>query len=200
MTVVFSILCGYFIGSLPTANAIAGLRNIDLREGGSGNPGTNNARKLGGLGLAIPILIVELAKGVACVLIGSMLAGDIGAVVAGISGIAGNVFNIWYRFAGGKGLAIGGGVLLALWPLALVAVVISIIIGSAVAKSSGIGSLLAISVMVALAFAWAIKDWPNIWGIGDVALLPYFAIASGLILVPRHLIDARSRLREPSRP
>lgn len=200
MTMVLSILGGYFIGSLPTANAIAGLRNIDLRQAGSGNPGANNARKLGGLGLAIPILLVEFAKGVACVVVGSMLAGDIGAVLGGVSGIAGNLFNVWYGFSGGKGLGIGGGVLLALWPLALVAVVIIIILGAVIARSSGIGSLLAIGVMVILAFVWAAQDWPNEWGIEDVALLPYFAVASGLILAPKHFVDARDRLRELSHP
>lgn len=200
MTLLYSALLGYLIGSLPTASAIARLRHIDLRSSGSGNPGTNNARKLGGLRLATPILIVEFAKGVTCVALGGLIAGDAGSVVAGVSGIAGNVFNVWYRFAGGKGLAITGGVLLALWPAGFVVVVATIAVGAMVAKSTGMASLIAIFVMIAIALAWAARQWPNGWGIENVSLLPYFAVAVGVIVAPKHLLDARDRLREPSRP
>ncbi|HEY5890794.1 MAG TPA: glycerol-3-phosphate acyltransferase [Acidimicrobiia bacterium] len=199
MTLLLTALVGYLIGSLPTANAIARLRHIDLRQGGSGNPGTNNARRLGGIRLAAPIFIVEFLKGVACVALGGLIAGDAGSVVAGVSGIAGNVFNVWYRFAGGKGLAITGGVLLALWPAGFVVVVATIAVGALVTKSTGIASLIAIVVMIAIALPWAARQWPNGWGIENVALIPYLAIAVGVIVAPKHLLDARDRLKEPSR-
>ncbi len=200
MTLLFSGLFGYLIGSLPTANAIARLRHVDLRQSGSGNPGTNNARKLGGLGLAAPILVIEFLKGVACVTIGGLIAGDAGSVVAGASAIAGNVFNVWYRFAGGKGLAITGGVLLALWPAGFVVLVATIAVGAMLTKSTGTASLIAIVAMIVMAILWVAEQWPHAWGIEDVALLPCFAIAAGVIVAPKHLLDTRNRLRESSRP
>ncbi len=199
MTILLSGLVGYLIGSLPTANAIARLRHIDLRQAGSGNPGTNNARKLGGMGLAVPVLLVEFLKGVACVVVGGLIAGDVGAVIAGVAGIAGNVFNVWYRFAGGKGIAITGGVLLALWPPAFVVLVATIALSAALTKSTGMAALIAIVVMIVIGILWANQLLRNGWGIGDVSLLPYFALAAGLILAPKHLLDVQ-RLREPSHP
>lgn len=200
MTLLLSGLSGYLIGSLPTANAVARLRHIDLRQSGSGNPGTNNARKLGGLGLAAPVLIVEFLKGVACVAIGGLIAGDIGSVIAGVSAIAGNVFNVWYRFAGGKGLAITGGVLIALWPPAFVVLVGTIALGAIVTRSTGIASLIAILVMIVIGLLWAARQWPNAWGIEDVELLPYFAVATGVIVAPKHFLDARATIKPPPRP
>lgn len=61
MDLALALIAGYPIGSIPTANAIAGLFGIDLRSEGSGNPGANNARHLGGPGLSIAILSVEAA-------------------------------------------------------------------------------------------------------------------------------------------
>lgn len=199
VTLLLSGLVGYLIGSLPTANAIAQLRHIDLRQAGSRNPGTNNARKSGGMGLAAPILIVEILKGIVCVLIGASLAADPGAVVAGIGGIAGNVFNVWYRFTGGKGIGITGGVLVALWPAALVVLVATIALAAVATRSTGLASLIAIVVMIVIGVLWASQQWPNGWGIDDGALLPYFAVAAAVILAPKHLLDARNRLKEPFR-
>lgn len=108
---------GYLIGSIPTAGFIARLRGIDLRRQGSGNPGTNNALRTGGVILAISVLVVEAAKGYAAVLVANSMVDDWGAVVGGVAAVAGNVFNVWYGFSGGKGLGISLGVLLA--PLAM---------------------------------------------------------------------------------
>lgn len=200
MTTLFAGLIGYAIGSLPTANALARTRNIDLRRSGSGNPGTNNARQLGGMALAVPVLLVEILKGAICVVVGAYLAGDVGSVIGAIGGISGNVFNIWYRFRGGKGLAITGGVLAALWPAAFLILVLAIALSAAATRSTGLASLIAVTMMVAIAFVWVWRDLPNGWGIEETTLLPYFAIASAAILVPKHLRDARGRSIEASRP
>jgi len=46
---------------------------VDLRRGGTGNPGPNNARRLGGLPLAFLVLVVEMAKGMTAVAAGLAL-------------------------------------------------------------------------------------------------------------------------------
>lgn len=197
MTILLSAIVGYLIGSLPTASTIARLEGIDLLETGSKNPGTNNARKLGGYRLAAPILLVEIVKGIICVLIGLHLAGEVGAIVGGLGAILGNVINIWHGFRGGKGLAITAGVIIALWPAALIPIVVVIALVAALTGSTGLASLAAITMAIGLSFMWAALDWPNAWGLEDTALLPYFAISVGIIVAPKHFKDATKR---PSRP
>ncbi len=61
--IALAALVGYLIGSMPTANVLAGLWGIDLRTSGSHNPGANNARRLGGPILALLVFVVEIGKG-----------------------------------------------------------------------------------------------------------------------------------------
>lgn len=200
MNLVLASLIGYALGSSPSANALARAQNIDLRREGSGNPGTKNALRVGGLRLAIPVLLLEISKGFASALIGGLIADDPGAIVAGAASVLGNVVNVWYRFRGGKGLAITAGVILAVWPTALVPVIVAIALFAFLTKSSGLAALGAILVLIAVSLAWIANDWPNAWGVEDLTLLPYFAIAIGAILFPKHLIDARDHLTAASRP
>ncbi len=197
--IVVAALVGYLIGSIPTANGLAKLWGVDLRSGGTGNPGANNARRLGGYALAAAVLSVEMSKGVIAVVAGSFLADDIGAVLAGIGAIAGNVNNVWYRFQGGKGLAISAGVLLAAWPVALPFLLVLLALGAAVTRSSGIGALITLGGVVAGAILWSLLEWPHGWGVRPDTLL-FLAPALVVLLTPKHLDDAGRRLREPFRP
>jgi glycerol-3-phosphate acyltransferase PlsY len=186
---------GYLIGSLPTANSIARLWGVDLRTSGTGNPGTNNARRAGGTSLAIAVLAVELGKGVLAVYVGQLIGGDLGMVLAGIGASAGNVYNVWYRFEGGKGLAISAGVVLGAWPTAFLIVVAVVIFVTAITRSSGIGALAAIATLVALGFAWPSFEVTMPWGIDDADLLRWLAIGMALVLVQKHWADARPNFR-----
>ena len=191
----FALAAGYVIGSIPTANAIAGLFGIDLRSSGSGNPGANNARRVGGLGLSVAILLVEASKGAASVLAGEILAGLPGMLAAGLGAATGNVFNIWYRFQGGKGLGITLGVLLAAWPLALPPVIVAIAAVAVITRSTGIATLGALALLVTLGLLWFPMAWPTGWG-ADGNSVPWLAIGLAVVLVPKHLIDA---LAHPAR-
>lgn len=190
MSVLASALAGYVLGSIPTANAIAGLFGIDLRAGGSKNPGTNNALRLGGSGLAASVLSLEAAKGAVAVALGGLIGGQDGMVAAGVGAAAGNVFNVWYRFRGGKGLAIVLGVLLVAWPVAIIPTVVAIAALAVITRSSGTAALGALIMLLALGFLWEPLDWPVAWGISAVSLLPWLAAGVVVIVAPKHLKDA----------
>ncbi|MEX1037989.1 MAG: glycerol-3-phosphate acyltransferase [Acidimicrobiia bacterium] len=199
MSVFLAFSGGYLIGSLPTANAIAGLFGIDLRAGGSGNPGTNNARRLGGYGLATSILLVEAAKGAGAVVTGGLVTGSVGMMAAGVGAVAGNVFNVWYRFRGGKGLGITLGVLLAAWPLGLVPIVVVIAALALITRSTGWASLGALVLLVTLGILWFPMGWPTGWGVSRTSLLPWLALGLAVVLAPKHLNDllaTRPQIRE----
>lgn len=189
MSLALALFVGYLIGSIPTANAIAGLFGIDLRSEGSGNPGANNARRLGGPGLFIAILAVEAAKGATAVLAGDIFSGSPGMVAAGLGAATGNVFNVWYRFQGGKGLGITLGVLLVAWPLALPPVILAIATVALITRSTGMASIGALATLLILGLLWFPMAWPNGWGADSPSLL-WLAIGLAVVIAPKHIIDA----------
>ena len=189
-------LLGYLLGSVPTAQFLARTRGVDRRVEGSGNPGTANALRTSGPLIAAAVLAVEAAKGYAAVHGGDWIADETGAVAAGLGAVAGNVYNLWYRLRGGKGLGISLGVLAGLWPAVLLPVVGVIVIGMIVSRSSGIASLAAIAALVVLSFVRP----PIQLGAGVIEspeLYPVVAIGIGLMIGWKHWQDVP--LRSPVR-
>jgi glycerol-3-phosphate acyltransferase PlsY len=194
VTVVIAPLVGYLIGSVPTALWLGKLWGVDLRRGGTGNPGANNARRLGGNTLALLVLIVEITKGLLAVVIGLMIAGQAGGLAAGLGAVTGNVFNVWLGFKGGKGLGISGGVILGLWPAAFPIVVLVIALASALTRSTGMGSLITIGVFLILALIWDRFGLESPWGLDEPRLRVILAVGLGLLVGPKHWKDARRRI------
>lgn len=184
-----AVVVGYLIGSIPTATFLGRLRGVDLRSEGSGNPGTANALRTSGAWLATAVLVVEAAKGYGAVTAGDWLAGDTGAVAGGLGAVAGNVYNVWYRFQGGKGLGIAFGVLAALWPAVLLPVLAVILLGIRISRSSGIASLGAMAALIALATLWWAYGWAT-GGVRPTAQLIVLALGISAIIFRKHWHDA----------
>jgi len=155
MTVLVLVVLAYLIGSFPTSYLIGRIRGIDLREHGSRNLGTTNTFRVLGAWSAIPVLVVDVLKG-----LGPTLwfvtwdgAGDTRlAVVYGLAAIIGHVWSVFLGFRGGKGIATGAGVLLALAPVTtIIAVLIWIGIVS-LTRIVSAASLAAASVVPLLAW------------------------------------------------
>ncbi len=191
-------LIGYLIGIIPTAGLLAARSGIDLRRQGSGNPGANNAFQLGGASLGISVLAVEMAKGAAAALAGNVLGGELGMVVGGLTACAGNLYNVIYRFRGGKGLGITAGVLLVAWPLIVVPILL--IIGLAVwaTHSSDGATLITLSILIVMSLAWHFNlDLPDGWGLTDGRLNILLSVGLGILIAPKHQANVRFR-RQPS--
>ncbi|HEY4471526.1 MAG TPA: glycerol-3-phosphate 1-O-acyltransferase PlsY [Stellaceae bacterium] len=120
--IVLAAVIGYLLGSIPFGMVLTRLAGLgDIRQVGSGNIGATNVLRTGNKALAVVTLLLDLAKGVAAVLIGSIWGGDAMLAAAGAV-ILGHMFPVWLGFRGGKGAATGLGVLLALtWPVAAIA-------------------------------------------------------------------------------
>ncbi len=119
MTVALLLLTAYLIGSVPTSYIMGRLHGIDLREHGSGNLGGTNAYRVMGATAGIPVVLIDATKGFVPAYFfpawdGSAI-GDL-ALLYGLAAIAGHVWSIYMRFRGGKGVATGVGVLVALAP------------------------------------------------------------------------------------
>lgn len=188
-------ILGYAVGSLPTAAWVAARAGVDLRSDGSRNPGANNARQLGGFRMGALVLIIEIGKGAGAVALGQWAAGDTGAALAGVAAIAGNIFNVWYGFAGGQGLGITAGVLLGAWPVWFGPVVAVIALVAYSTRSAHRAALAAIAAVVAGLGLFTVVDLPLSWGIDRFGLT---LLATGIIalVTPKQL--QRLRLNKPA--
>jgi glycerol-3-phosphate acyltransferase PlsY len=132
-------LLGYLLGSIPFGlllTKIAGLG--DIRGIGSGNIGATNVLRTGHKGLAAATVLLDGLKGAAAVLIARLLVYDQDiALFAGLAAVLGHLFPVWLGFKGGKGVATGLGVLIAVaWPIGLVACAIWLLVAATVRYSS----------------------------------------------------------------
>ena len=111
---------GYLIGSIPFGVVVVRLfRGEDIRKQGSGNIGASNVWRAYGRWLGVPVALLDVAKGFVPALIGVKLGGEWVGVLAGAAAMLGHARPIWLGFSkGGKMVATGGGVVLALAPLA----------------------------------------------------------------------------------
>ena len=122
MTLALWVFAAYLLGATPTSYLAAKLgRGIDLRKHGSKNLGATNVYRVLGWKYAIPVALIDVAKGaVPVVLFGRWAAGPEWLPVAlGIAAVMGHVYSPYVRFQGGKGVATAAGMFLALGPLAL---------------------------------------------------------------------------------
>lgn len=118
---LISIPLAYFLGSIPFGYLLVRIfRKEDIRASGSGNIGATNVARSGSKGLGIATLLLDLGKAWLAVVIAKYLApGNFDlAMVAAVIAILGHVFPVWLGFKGGKGVASGLGVFLALVPWA----------------------------------------------------------------------------------
>jgi glycerol-3-phosphate acyltransferase PlsY len=198
VTILLAALAGYLIGSLPTADLLARLAGVDLRRSGSGNPGTLNALRSAGARLAVPVLAVELVRGIAAVAAGRAMGGEAAGFVAGAGAIAGNIYNPYYRFRGGKGLAITGGVTLAAWPAAFLPLAAVLAIIAWLTRSPSRAAMGTLVAYVAATALWVAFDLPTAWGIRSDTGLMVFGLVVVVLVAPKFLRDEASPGRAPA--
>ena len=121
MEALYAALLGYLIGSIPFGLLLTKAAGMgDVRSIGSGNIGATNVLRTGNKGLAVAPLVLDLAKGLAPVVIAGQLWGEIAMAFAAGAAVLGHCFPVWLGFKGGKGVATNAGVSFGLaWPIGL---------------------------------------------------------------------------------
>ena len=118
-----SILClCYLLGSFPTGFLIGKyLKNIDLRKIGSGSTGATNVLRNVGKWPALFVFIIDVLKGFIAVKISYVFISEsIYEVLAGSLAVSGHIWPIWLKGKGGKAVATGLGIFIALsWQVGL---------------------------------------------------------------------------------
>ena len=193
MSIVVAAVVGYLLGAIPFGLIIGrATRGIDIREYGSHRTGATNALRTLGARAAALVFLLDVAKGVAAVVVTRAIFGgdplvEWAAAAAGFAAIVGHNWSVFIGFTGGRGVATSGGALGAMSPwtvLVLVPIVVLVIWRSRyVSLGSITGGLLAPVVTGALALV----------GQASVPAIAY-ALASGLLVTVAHA-DNIGRLR-----
>ncbi|HSM36667.1 MAG TPA: glycerol-3-phosphate 1-O-acyltransferase PlsY [Longimicrobiales bacterium] len=175
MTQALLAVASYLIGAIPHSYLAGRVRGIDLREHGSGNLGATNAFRVLGARWAAPVMVLDVAKGFVPTYFFPALAGGGTplALVFGVAAILGHVFPVYMRFRGGKGVATGSGVFLALAPAA---VAIGLVIWGVLVGLTGIVSVGSIAAALAL----PVLVW---WLYGSGIVLAVAIALAGFVLV-----------------
>jgi glycerol-3-phosphate acyltransferase PlsY len=108
----------FLLGSFPTGVVVARAKGVDLRKVGSGNIGTTNVGRAFGRRWAALVLLVDAGKGALPVVLATRLF-DLAWLpeAAGLVAVLGQVFSIFLKGRGGKGVATSLGAGLALAPM-----------------------------------------------------------------------------------
>jgi len=131
-SLVVKILLAYLLGSLSGSLLLGKLRKVDIRQQGSGNAGGTNAFRTQGLVFALPVVLIDVGKGLLAAgwiapsgLLGSAAPASASVGMAcGFAAVLGHCYPLWHGFRGGKGAAtvVGALIVIAPWLLLPVAV------------------------------------------------------------------------------
>ena len=164
-------LFGYLLGGIPFGYLLAKyIGKVDIKNSGSGNIGATNvlrvlkqkdeklAKKLGAI-----TLILDALKGAVAVLIAKFLgANDFVVWSVGVFAVIGHCYTPFLKFEGGKGVATGFGVLMALIPIPTIIALIVWFIAAKTIKISSLSSLVALGAIIVSTFFIYPDGLPNI--------------------------------------
>jgi glycerol-3-phosphate acyltransferase PlsY len=186
LSFLFPIL-GYLLGSLPFSIWVTRyVKNVDVRDAGSGHATTTNTIRQAGFGWGALVLILDIAKGFLPVWLALKFTNEIWVVaITVVCAVIGHCWPLFAQFRGGMGLATFGGALLAVnW--------FSFVIG--------LGLLLLLTVTIhhgarASVFTGILMA-PVFWLFGLRGPELWIALAGGLVIAFRFLIDWNRKYRE----
>lgn len=161
---IAGVAVAYLLGSTPTGY-LAGklLKGIDIREHGSTSTGATNVLRTLGIWPFAVVLLIDVLKGAGAIILARWLCASPfitppdpqgwtpwAVSAAGISVLVGHSRSIWLNFTGGKSVAAGLGVLLALsWPVGLGALAV-FGVALAIFRIFSLGSMLAALTAIVL--------------------------------------------------
>jgi acyl phosphate:glycerol-3-phosphate acyltransferase len=185
-----AVLGGYLAGSVPTGYWLVRIfRGIDIRRVGSRSIGATNVWRAMGWKLGVPVILVDVAKGLVPALVASLLVDDIAGVLAGFAALVGHARPVFLKFEkGGKAVATTGGMMIGLAPLVALGALIVWVVTFVVARYVSVASMAAALSLPVFAFALA-ESWP-------VRIVTFLA-AGAILFLHRENIKRLFAHREP---
>lgn len=165
----------YLCGSIPFGLIVARFATgKDVRTVGSGNIGATNVARAAGRAAAAATLTLDALKGFVPV----VLAPASVAPACAVAAVVGHCFPLWLKFRGGKGVATGLGVSLAIAPWAALAGAATWVVLYKLYKISSAGSLA--GAVVALAVGAFTVGGPGFWALAAVSALIFLRHADNI--------------------
>lgn len=193
---VFAAVSAYLLGSIPAAQVLVRwFAKRDLSASGSENVGALNALRVSkSAWIGVAVLVFDLAKGAAAVLVVRAFGAYEGIGLAGV--VAGHNYNVWLslasrRLVGGKGFAAAAGALLCFMPwLVALWFAVGLLAWPVFRIGKGISDEAPASLVATLALvagAWWLYDPAGTVAIG----------ATVALILPKLVREVRELLRRP---
>jgi glycerol-3-phosphate acyltransferase PlsY len=165
------VAAGYLAGSMPFGYwLVRAVKHDDIRRHGSGNIGATNVWRAYGRWLGVPVVLLDVLKGLVPALVATLVVGKWAGVLAGGAAMLGHWRPLFMGFAkGGKMVATAGGALLGVAPLVGFAAAGVWILCFVLLRYASAASMLAAASIPLLAWAFG-EPWPVIgFGVGAAA-------------------------------
>jgi len=195
---VLMALGSYLIGAIPTGYLVVrAVLGEDIRQTGSGNIGATNVARRMGRRWGFLILLLDAGNGFLPCLIAGILRkqewdlanGDPPVVLCGLAAIIGNMFPVYLKFQGGKGVSTSCGVSLYLLPGGFLAATAVWGVCVLIWRYVSLASILAALSLVAASFILPSTD-----PLGTTRYLTAFYILAAALVVVRHHTNIRRLL------
>lgn len=178
---------GYLAGSLPFSVWVTRrVKGVDVRDAGSGHATTTNTIRQAGFGWGALVLTLDIAKGFIPTWLALELSGETWVIaLTAACAVIGHCWPLFAQFRGGMGLATFGGALLAVnWFASVI----------------GLGLLLFLTLVIhhgaRASVVTGILIAPVFWLFNLRGLELWIAVAGGLVIAYRFLIDWNRKYRE----
>ncbi len=173
------------------------LYNQDIRHIGSGNPGANNVQRVYGWKSGITVLAIDFLKGVCAVNLAHLTsipqeseAFATLQLTLGMATMLGHIFPVFFKFKGGKGVAILFGIMAAMHPLAMIICLVIFLIVILLTKYISLSVLISVlfyPIMINSVFALWI--FPK-----ETLTLKIFSIVTTIIIWLSHISNIKRLL------
>jgi glycerol-3-phosphate acyltransferase PlsY len=186
LALAFSLF-GYLSGSLPFSIWITRLvKGVDVRDSGSGHATTTNTIRQAGFGAGALVLVCDLSKGFIPVWLAFHYAPSLWITpITAACVVIGHCWPIFAQFRGGMGLACAGGGLLAVSPLSFLILAALLIALVLITRHPARASVLV-----------GVVSAPALWLFGLHGIEFWIAVAGGIVIAYRFLIDWNRRYHE----
>ena len=199
MTFAGIVVFGYLMGSCPWGYWLVRVfHHADIRKLGSGSIGASNVWRAYGPKLGVTVVLLDVLKGFVPAFVGVLAVSHLCGILAGAAAMAGHARPIFLRFEkGGKMVATGGGVVIAIAPLVALPLAALWIATFALFRYPSVSSIVTAVALPFVAFAFGYPDVVVAFGAVAAAAIVY--LHRGNLRRLRAGTEHRVRLRGAAR-
>jgi glycerol-3-phosphate acyltransferase PlsY len=192
MARIVCLLIGYIFGLFQTAFFYGKINGIDIRQHGSGNPGTTNALRVLGTKAGLIVFAGDCVKCIAAVFVTRLVYGLILGITysdmvyllclyTGAGAILGHNYPFYMNFKGGKGIAATAGLIISFHPYFLILGLILFFGAFLLTHYVSLGSLLVyVGFMIQIVYCGQKGIFP---GMSQTGLYELYAVAAFLAVM-----------------